>query len=281
MARIGSAAVVRLAIDDVRFAYGPSEVLAGVSLEIEAGEVVAVIGPNGAGKSTLLGVASGRLRPTSGSVRVDGDDVHALERRGAARRIAGLGPEAPTTFPYTVREAVALGRYPWHGRFGRMGEADERAIDEALRALDLEALARRPVPTLSSGERQRVGLARCLAQGGEVVLLDEPTAHLDFGHRVQAVDVLARRARSRGQALLAVLHDLNLAALADRLVLLAQGRVLAAGAPQEVLQAALLTSAFGAGVQVLEPGTRGPPDRPVVLPRPPGRPGGGEVGLWS
>ncbi len=260
--------MVRLALDDVHFAYGPAKILKGVSLEVRAGETVAIVGPNGAGKSTLLRVASGQLRPTAGCVRIDGEDLHALERRGAARRIAGLGAEASTTFPYTVRDTVALGRHPWHGSFGRLGEEDDAAITAALRAVDLERFADRTLPTLSSGERQRAGLARCLAQGGDVVLLDEPTAHLDFGHRVKAFDVLARRASDRGQALLAVLHDLNLAALADRIVLLDEGRVAAAGQPRAVLTAAALAAVFDVDVEVRTVEVAGGLDRPLVVPRP-------------
>lgn len=253
-----------LAFRQVRFAYAGPPVVDGVDLEVEREEIVAVVGPNGAGKSTLLRLASGLLAPDAGEVLLDGQPVRSLPRLLAARRIAGVTAETAARFPYTVRDTVALGRHPWRGAFGKPTADDEAAIDAALRAAELTELADRPLPSLSSGERQRAALARCLVQGGDLVLLDEPTAHLDLGHRTRMLDVLRARALESGRAVLAVLHDLNLAAVfADRIVLLTAGRVAADGPPREVLTATRIRGAFGAHVTVLDHPETG---APVVVP---------------
>jgi iron complex transport system ATP-binding protein len=256
--------VPRLEIRSVGFAYGEAAVLDDVDLRVEAGEFVAVVGPNGAGKTTLLRVASGLLEPSRGSVLLDGDVVHDLPRRLAARRIAGLGAEEDARFPYTVRDTVALGRHPWRGAFGPLSEEDRARIERALADADLLSLADRPLPSLSSGERRRAMLARCLVQEGDVALLDEPTAHLDLGHRARMLAVIRSRAREGNRGVLAALHDLNLAsAFADRVVLLVSGRVVTEGTPAEVLTPERIEEAFGAEVHVLKhPGTGGP----VVVP---------------
>ncbi len=258
----------RLEIEDVSFAYGKRVVLDQVRLRVDAGEVVALVGPNGAGKTTLLRVASGWLRPGHGRVLVDGASVHGLGRAEAARKVAGLAVDDDAGFPFTVRDTVALGRHPWRGAFGRLAPAEARRVEDALEATGLVALADRPLPRLSSGERRRAALARCLAQDGRVVLLDEPTSHLDLGFRQRLLGVLRARARAGGQAVLAALHDLNVAALfADRIVLLVGGRVRADGAPRDVLRADVLEAAFDARVRVLEHPTTGVP---VVVAEPAG-----------
>jgi len=257
---------VALELRQVRFAYAGPLVLDGIDLQVARGEVVGVVGPNGAGKSTLLRLASGLLAPLSGEVLLDGEPVHALPRRLAARRIAGVAAEEEPRFPFTVRDTVALGRHPWRGAFAPLSGEDEARIDAALAAADLVALADRSLPTLSSGERQRAMLARCLVQGGDVVLLDEPTAHLDLGHRLRMLELVRTTALERRQGVLAALHDLNLASqVADRLVLLVAGRVAAEGEPGDVLTPARIAEAFGASVEVLShPQTGGPVVVPLV-----------------
>ena len=253
-----------LEIRHVSFTYSGPPVLDGVDVGVAPGEIVAVVGPNGAGKSTLLRLASGLLEPQAGEVLLDGVPIRSLPRRLAARRIAGVVADADARFPYTVRDTVALGRHPWRGAFGALSADDEARIDGALAAAELVHLADRPLPSLSSGERQRAALARCLVQGGDLALLDEPTAHLDLGHRLRMLDVLRTRAKARGRAVLAVLHDLNLAgAFADRVVLLVAGRVAADGSPAEVFTPDRIREAFGAAVDVLDHPKTG---APVVVP---------------
>jgi iron complex transport system ATP-binding protein len=253
-----------LELQDVRFAYGADEVLAGVSLGVEAGALTAVVGPNGAGKTTLLRVAGGLLPPTTGRVLLEGRPLSGLGRRVAARRLAAVPAEEEAVFPFTVRETVALGRHPWRSTFAGLDAEDRTHVEEALRRAALEDLADRPVPSLSSGERQRVAIARCLAQDAQVVLLDEPTSHLDLGQRLRMLRVFRALARERGRAVLAALHDLNLAAqVADRVLLMVRGRVAADGTPGEVLTAPRVQEAFATRVVVLAHPESG---RPVLVP---------------
>ena len=256
-----------LRLEGVRFAYGAREVLAGVTVEVGPGERVAVVGPNGAGKSTLLRVASGHLTPSAGRVLLDGRDLAGLPRREAARQVGGMASEESHDFPFTVRESVALGRHPWRGAFRPPSAADREAVEGALAVAHLVDLAERPLPSLSSGERQRAALARSLAQGAGLLLLDEPTAHLDLGHQVRLLDVVRAHVEGSSRAALAVLHDLNLAsAWATRVVLLHAGTVLADGAPRDVLTGTRVAEAFGAEVHLVAHPEGGPP---LLVPRSP------------
>ena len=249
-----------LSLKDVRFAYGDREVLRGVSLDLDAGRTVAVVGPNGAGKTTLLRIASGMLAPASGRVLLDGRDLSGIPRRLAARRIAGIAAREDSDFPFTVRETVALGRHPWRSAFAALTPAEDARISRALSDVGLLDLEDRVLPGLSTGERQRAAVARCLVQDAAVLLLDEPTAHLDLGHRLRMI----RLVKEGGRAVLAVLHDLNLASMAaGHIVLLVEGRILAEGTPAEVLTPDLVREAFGARVVVLPHPERGVP---VVVP---------------
>ena len=237
-------------------------VLHDVDLGVNAGEVVALIGPNGAGKSTLLRVLAGLLRPTAGRVTLAGDDVHALDRRTAARRIAVVPQVFDTLFPFTVREVVALGRTPHHGTLGVFGAADATAVDGSLRALGASDLADRRIDRVSGGERQRAVLAMALAQEPRVLLLDEPTAHLDPAHQLATLALVRDLARERRLAVLAILHDANLAALADRVAVLVDGRVVRDAAPADALTPDLVADVFGPAWAVMHRD-----GRPVVVPR--------------
>ena len=245
----------------IRAGYREREVLRGVDLVAPAGEVVALIGPNGAGKSTLLRVLGGLLRPSSGSVTIDGVDVAALDRRAIARHIAVVPQVFETLFPFTVREIVALGRTSRLGALGTLGSDDARAIDRALDDIGATELADRRIDRVSGGERQRAVLAMALAQEAGVLLLDEPTAHLDPAHQIGTVRRVAELARERGVVAVAVLHDLNLAALADRVVVLDAGRIVADGPPAAALAADVVARVFGAGLTAVQVG-----GRTVILP---------------
>jgi len=247
--------------------YGERTVLQGIDLSINGGEVVAVVGPNGAGKSTLLRVLAGLLRPRRGSVSLDGRPLSAFRRIELARRIAVVPQVFETLFPFTVREVVGLGRTARIPLFGRVGRADAAAVDAALGDLEMAALADRRVDELSGGERQRAVIAMALAQEADVLLLDEPTAHLDPAHQLATLDFVRSLATRRGFVVCAVLHDLNLAsALASRLVVLAAGRALRDGAPSDVLRPDLVASVFGDRLAVIQHA-----GRPAVLPLPPTR----------
>ncbi len=256
--------MARLELEDVCFAYGDREVLTHVSLRLEAGETVAIVGPNGAGKTTLLRVAGGLLTPTSGRVLLEGHDLADVPRRAAARRLAAVPAEEEAVFPFTVRESVALGRHAWRSAFGRLDEDEDGRVERALERTALQALADRTLPALSSGERQRASIARCLVQDAPVCLLDEPTSHLDLGQRMRMLRLFRDEAASDGRAVLAVLHDLNLAAyFADRIVLMVDAAVVADGPPAEVFTPERVEAAFGTPVYVMPHPTHG---RPVVVP---------------
>ena len=244
-------------LDGVRFAYAPRRgerrpVLEGVDLAIGAGEIVALLGANGSGKTTLLRLLAGTLRPDAGTVSLFGRPVEAWSRVERARRLAVLPQSLELPAGFTVGEIVAMGRAP-HARslFGAT-PGDEEAVEAALRDADAVELAARPVEELSGGERQRVLVAMALAQEPQLLLLDEPTLHLDLAHQVALLGTLRRLRDQRGIAVVAVLHDLNLAvAVAPRSVVLHRGRVAADGASRAVLTAAMVDRVFGVGVDVL------------------------------
>jgi iron complex transport system ATP-binding protein len=235
-------------------------VLAGIDLRVFAGEMLAIIGPNGAGKSTLLRVAAGVLRPAAGRALLDGRDLSTLSTRERARHIAVVPQEGPIPGGLLVREMVSLGRTPYSrlllGPTGR----DRQAVDWALAAAGVEDLAERFVDELSGGERQRVILGRALAQQPRLLLLDEPTANLDLHHQVAMLELVRGLSRDHGLAVLAAVHDLQLAALyCDRVALLSVGQVVSQGPPESVLTAPLLLETFGQRVVLSAHPTHGVP----------------------
>ena len=192
---------------------------------------------------------------------LDGTDVRRLARAEIARRIAGVPQVFDTLFPFTVREIVTLGRTPHRGAFGLLGDGDARAVDRALASLGSEQLADRRIDRISGGERQRAVLAMALAQEPAVLLLDEPTAHLDPAHQLSTMELVRSLARDRGLAVLTIVHDVNLATLADRVAVLRDGRIVRDAPPREAITGELVREVFGTGWTVLcHEG------RPVVVP---------------
>jgi iron complex transport system ATP-binding protein len=262
---------------EVAFSYATEAVASAafgirdLSFAIAAGEIVAVVGPNASGKTTLIRLLSRVLVPASGSIALEGRDIAALSRVEVARRVA-VAQDMPAGLPYTVEELVLMGRFP-HGP-GRFFETyqDRAATATAMAAAGVTALAREPVSRLSAGERQRVMLARALAQEPRLLLLDEPTAHLDLRHQVEAVTLLRRLNRSAGLTVVLVSHDLNLAAeLSHRMLLMAEGRLVRAGPPEAVLEESLLESVYGCKVAVDKHPTSHRPQVHLVWPSPEGR----------
>jgi iron complex transport system ATP-binding protein len=241
------------------YAGGPT-ILHEVDLHADPGEVVALIGPNGAGKSSLLRVAAGVLRPSSGRVLLDGADLVELSAKERARRIAVVPQEGPVPNGLFVREMVALGRTPYVRMLFGPTSADRHAVEWAIEVAGVRALADRFVDELSGGERQRVILARALAQEPRLLLLDEPTANLDLHHQVAMLELVRGLTRERGLAIVAAVHDLQLAALyCDRVVMLSQGSVVSQGVPEAVLTEDLLLEAFGQRVVLSQHPTHGVP----------------------
>jgi iron complex transport system ATP-binding protein len=240
---------------------GGNRVLDGVDLTVDGGTWLAVVGPNGAGKSTLLRALTGLVRH-DGTVDLDGRPAGTLRPRDRAR-LVGYAPQTPVLpAALSVTEYVLLGRTPYRSLLSAPRAEDRTVTDGALERLDLVPFRDRPLRTLSGGERQRAVLARALAQQPRVLLLDEPTAALDLGHAQQVLDLIDRLRRQDGLTVLSTLHDLTLAGqYADRLALLSEGRVVAEGAPREVLTAAALHTHYGARAEVVHG-----PSGPAVLP---------------
>jgi len=252
---VGVATAV-LGLHDVHFAYPrpgrePLSVLRGVDIAVQPGEMVALLGANGCGKTTLLRLVSGTLKPQHGTVDVAGRPIEDWTREALARRVAVLPQQLELPDGFRAAELVEMGRAPHARRLFGSTTDDELAIQRALADADAIDLADRLPHELSGGERQRVLVAMALAQEPELLLLDEPTLHMDLAHQVALLRTMRRLRAARGLTVLAVLHDLNLAAaFAPRLLVLHQGRVVADGAPAEVLTPELVSRVFGVRVQV-------------------------------
>jgi iron complex transport system ATP-binding protein len=229
---------VKLDLNGVSVALDGTPVVHEAHLLVADGEFVALVGPNGCGKSTLLRTVYRALRPSAGLITVDGDDVHRLPARQAARRTAVVAQETPADLDFTVAEIVAMGRTPYQAD----ARADEDLCARALERVGLTGAAGRIFATLSGGEKQRVLLARALAQQTRLLLLDEPTSHLDIRHQLEILHLV----RELGIATLAVLHDLNqAAAFCDRLYVMNAGRIVAGGPPDQVLTPELISQVYG------------------------------------
>ncbi len=252
------------AVLDVRgvdFAYRPAEtVLRDVSFSVAEREIVGLIGPNGSGKSTLLRLLDGLLKPAAGEVLLRGRPISRIGREELARTIAAVPQEQPVPFPYRVREVVMMGRSPHLERFHFEGARDIEIVAGALEMTGIAQLADRKMGELSGGERQKVWIARALAQEPEVMLLDECTVFLDIRHQLLFFDLLRSLHRSRGIAVLFVTHDVNLAArYAERLVMLDRGEVRASGTVWDVLTEQNIRDVYGTDVLVdRHPATGGP-----------------------
>ena len=249
---------------EVTFGYDGPPVLEKVSLELVPGRLIGVIGPNGAGKSTLARLLSGLLRPQGGEVTLDGRPVSAWKRHELARRLAVVpqSPNLPETF--TAAEVVLLGRTPYLGLLGSESAHDREVAWRAMERTQVSHLAHRLIGTLSAGERQRVVVARALTQEPSILLLDEPTTHMDVNHQLGLIVLVRHLAAEDNLAVMAILHDLNLASqYCDELVLLAGGRVVARGRPCDVLTHDRIAEAYHADVLVMNHPQTG---RPVVGP---------------
>lgn len=238
---------VVLSARGIGVSFGDREILAGVDLDVRAGEVVALVGPNGAGKSTLLSVLAGDREPSAGTVLVSGAPVAAWTGIELAMRRGVLPQRSDVSFPFTVEQIVRMGREPW--RNTDREDADDDVYDWAIRVTDVSTLTRREFPSLSGGEQARSALARVLAQEPGLLLLDEPTASLDISHQEQVLGVARERA-ALGDGVVVVLHDLGLAAAyADRVVVIHSGGVAADGRPEAVMTGALLSRVYGCAIE--------------------------------
>lgn len=256
-----------LQIEQVYFSYFNGLVLHDISLAVSAGEMVGLLGANGSGKTTLLKLASGVLKPERGEVRLDGSSLNQLTRKFIARSIAVVPQQFHIPFAFTTSEVVMLGRIPFIKALAGETTTDRQAVATAMSLVGISPLAARRFDELSGGERQKVILAMALAQQPKLLLLDEPTAHLDISHQVEILERVMSLNREQGLTVIAAMHDLNLASLYfDRLVLLKEGRVSAEGTPAQVLTEDSIREVFAATVRVeLHPASGVP--HIVVMPQ--------------
>lgn len=252
-------------LESVHAGYSGVEVLHGVSLTVRSGEMVALLGPNGSGKSTLLRLLTGIVRPTAGRIMLQDRELASYSARDRAQLVALVPQYAAMTFAFPVWDVVAMGRHPHLGLMSPLSERDREAVNAALKHTDCLHLQDRPVTELSGGELQRVIIARALAQDTVAMLLDEPTAHLDINHQLEIAHLMKELNRRQGMTIVWVSHDLNLAGeFCDRLVMLADGRIVADGPPEAVMTGPTLKAVYGTEVAVAENPYSG---RPQVILR--------------
>ena len=238
-------------LEHVFFAYSDGLVLQDANLSIKEGELVGLIGPNGSGKTTLLKVISGVLYPTQGEIQLDGFSLRRLKRKKVAQRIAMVPQQFHMPFAFKVEEVVMLGRTPFLRMLSEERKKELDIVNQAMEVVGIKPLGQRFFNELSGGERQKVILAMALAQQPKLLLLDEPTAHLDINHQVEILQLVRSLNEEQGTTVIAAMHDLNLASLYfRRLIMLKEGRIFADGMPREVLTPHLIQEVFSASVQV-------------------------------
>ncbi|WP_158046731.1 ATP-binding cassette domain-containing protein [Skermanella pratensis] len=236
------------------------DLLHPLDLTLSGRRIHGLIGPNGSGKSTLVKLLAGQQKPTRGTVRFAGRPVGDWAGRAFARKVAYLPQFTPAADGMTVRELVALGRFPWHGTLGRVTALDRSAVGEAIARTGMAGLAERLVDTLSGGERQRAWLAMMLAQDTECLLLDEPTSALDVAHQVEVLALVRRLSLERSLGVVVVLHDVNMAArYCDEILALGDGRLVARGSPAEIMRPEMLARIYGLPMGVLPHPATGQP----------------------
>ncbi|MEV0946675.1 ABC transporter ATP-binding protein [Rhodococcus sp. NPDC049939] len=254
----------RLIAEGLSLGYGDRIIVDNLDLQVDTGVITTVIGPNGCGKSTLLRAMSRLLKPRSGSVLLDGKAIGSMRTKDVARTL-GMLPQAPLAPEgLTVADLVARGRHPHQSWIRQWSSDDEDEVAEALALTGVSDLADRPVDQLSGGQRQRAWISMALAQGTDILLLDEPTTYLDLAHSVEVLDLVDRMHEEMGRTVVMVLHDLNLAIrYSDRLIVMRDGKIVAAGTPKDVISTELLLEVFGLEAAVIADPVS---DRPLVVP---------------
>ncbi|MCZ4278591.1 ABC transporter ATP-binding protein [Rhodococcoides yunnanense] len=254
----------RLVAEDLTLGYGDRVIIEKLNVQIHSGVITTVIGPNGCGKSTLLKSLGRLLKPKSGRVILDGKAITSMRTKDVAR-VLGMLPQAPTAPEgLTVGDLVSRGRHPHQSWIRQWSSDDESQVANALELTGVGDLADRPVDELSGGQRQRAWISMALAQGTDVLLLDEPTTYLDLAHSIEVLDLVDRLHEELGRTVVMVLHDLNLAVrYSDQLIVMSQGKIVEAGRPQDVISEKLLLDVFGLEARVIEDPVS---DRPLIVP---------------
>ena len=238
-----------ISADNISVKYGDHHVIEKFSLAVDQGGFIGILGPNGCGKTTFLRAISRILKPDQGAVFIEGLDAESYDSRALAKTIGCVGQETDVAFPFTVREIVLMGRYPHIGKLAPLSGKDLAIADEAMKTTNTFHLADRLITEISGGERQRVLIARTLTQQPKILLLDEPTSHLDINHQIEIMDLI--RDLTPKITVIGVFHDLNLASyFCDRIVLMKQGKILAVGTPLEVLTPEKIRESFSVGMMV-------------------------------
>ncbi|GAU08747.1 ABC transporter ATP-binding protein [Desulfoplanes formicivorans] len=260
-----------LATRHLAFSYNGTRVLHNITLDIPRGSLFTIIGPNGSGKTTLLRLLAGLCRPLSGHILLNGRELQRFKRRLRARTLAIVPQSLPQSFPFTVQQAVLMARAPRQGLLGFETRTDLDMAQNAMRYTGVDHLAHKSMDRISGGERQRAFIARALCQEPDILLLDEPTAALDYAHQIRIMDLLADLRATKGTTIVLVSHDLNLSSMyADHILLLHQGKVACQGSPEQVLQSAILEPAYGCRLFV---DTHPQTGRPRIMPMPGNIPG--------
>lgn len=258
-------------VKELSFSHGTNRILTEISISVKTGDFLGILGPNGAGKTTLLRCMTGTLRPSSGKVLLEGQEIQTMERRDIAKVLSVVAQEKINEFDFTVEELVTMGRLPHLGRFERERPEDQQTIAWAMEVTNVIHLRSRLVTSLSGGEMQRVMLAKALAQEPRVLFLDEPTSHLDINYQVEMLNVVKRLNAERGLTVVAVMHDINLAAsYCDNIVLLSQGCVFAVGPTSAVFSLENIKELYGLDVIMLRHPFSG---KPLIFPAYGGTPG--------
>ena len=241
-----------LEVRGIQYTYGKYLVLDGIDLPIVEGEIIGILGPNGCGKTTLLKNLNKNLSPQGGCILLDGTDLEEMAKKDIAKKVAVVPQTNEIHFAFTVRDIVAMGRMPFQSMMGGQSSEDERIVDEAIRRTGLEKYADRHISTMSGGERQRVIIARAIAQTPETLLMDEPTLHLDISMQFDALDLVSRLSKEMGMTVVIVSHDLPMVArYCDRIVMLHDHKVHAIGRPEEVLTAENMRTVFNVDAELM------------------------------
>jgi iron complex transport system ATP-binding protein len=255
-----------LKIENIESGYMNNPVIKGISFSVKQGEFIGIIGPNGGGKTTLLKTLSHIIKPNGGGVFLQGEDIHSLSTLNIARNIAMVGQGMHSIFSFTTEEIVLMGRSPYIGFLGHETKSDIEKVNHALELTGLLLLKNKPIDELSAGERQRVLIARALAQQPKLLLLDEPTAHLDIGFQTDILDLVSSLKDRESLTVICVLHDLNLASqYCDKLLLLDKGSIVDFDVPKNILKYDLLERVFNARCLVDDNILSG---KPIVIPYP-------------
>ncbi len=230
---------------DLCYEYNQRQILDRVSFSLHPGEILGILGPNGCGKTTLLKNLNKNLKPMKGCVLLEGNDLEGMHKKDIARHIASVPQTNEIRFAFTVREIVEMGRMPFQEALRGNSSEDERIVEEAMEQAGVSSMADRYINTMSGGERQRVIIARALAQSPEILLMDEPTLHLDINMQFEVLDLISSLARKRGLSVIIVSHDLPMVArYCDRMILIHDRKVFAEGAPEDILTPGNMRTVF-------------------------------------